>query len=186
MKYTKYNDIPQFIQHGSYEIDVSPDRLVVNIDEWVRDFNLQLDPDFQRGHVWSESQQKAFIEFFLRGGKTARVIYLNFPSWHREQKTAYNDFVVVDGKQRVEAWRRFFANEIKVFGSYAKDFKDSLRIMKTMKVNINDLQTKADVLQWYIDFNSGGVVHTDDEIAKVKRLLAQEKRKKCSTEPAKS
>jgi hypothetical protein len=177
-KYTKYNDIPQFIQHGSYEIDVSPDRLIVNVTEWQDKEGLQLDPDFQRGHVWSESQQIAYIEFFLRGGKTARVLYFNYPSWHHTQKTDYNDFVIVDGKQRYEAWRRYFSNEIKAFGTYAKDYKDSLRIMKTMKVNINDLQTKAEVLQWYIDFNSGGVVHTEEEIEKVKLLLEQEKRKK--------
>jgi hypothetical protein len=175
MKYTKYNDIPQYIQHGSYEIDVSPDRLIVNVEEWQRDQGLQLDPDFQRGHVWSEAQQIAYIEFFLRGGKTARVLYFNFPSWHHRQTTDYNDFVIVDGKQRYEAWRRFFANEIKAFGTYAKDYKDSMRIMKTMKVNINDLQTKAEVLQWYIDFNSGGVVHTDEEIGRVKRLLEKER-----------
>lgn len=177
MKYTRYNDIPQFVQHGSYEIDVSPDRLIVNIDEFVEKHGLQMDPDFQRGHVWTEKQQRGFIEFFLRGGKTARVIYLNQPSWHRHQTTDYNDFVIVDGKQRIEAWRKFFANELKVYGSYAKDFTDSLRIMKTMKLNVNDLQTRADVLQWYIDFNSGGVVHSDEEIARVKKLLAKEKRK---------
>jgi len=176
MKYTRYNDIPKFIQHGSYEVDVSPDRLIVNVDDFVRDHNLQLDPDFQRGHVWTTSQHKAFIEFFLRGGKTAKVIYFNFPSWHHAAKTAYDDFVIVDGKQRLEAWRKFFNNEFKVFGSYAKEFTDSLRIMMTMKMNINDLPTKADVLQWYIDFNSGGVVHSDDEISRVKKLLKEEQK----------
>ena len=178
MKYTRFNDIPKYIQHGSYEVDVSPDRLIVNVDDFVATHGLQLDPDFQRGHVWSEAQQKAFIEFFLRGGKTAKVIYFNFPSWHRHQTTDYNDFVIVDGKQRLEAWRKFIGNEIKVFGSYFKEFTDSLRIMMTMKMNINDLQTKAEVLQWYIDFNSGGIVHSDEEIARVKKLLAKEKRKK--------
>jgi len=43
-----------------------------------------------------------------------------------------------------------------------------------MKINVNDLQTRAEVLQWYIDFNSGGVVHTAEEIARVKALLEKE------------
>jgi len=177
MKVTRYKDIPQFIQHGQYEVDVSPDRLIKSIDEMVVEHKLQLDPDFQRGHVWNRPQQKAFIEFFLRGGKTAKVVYLNFPSWSRNATTDYNDFVIVDGKQRLEAWRQFFDNKIKAFGSYAKDFTDSLRIMATMKMNVNTLQTKAEVLQWYLDFNSGGVVHTDEELDRVKQLLKKEKKK---------
>lgn len=182
MKYIRFRDVPQFIQHGSYECDVSPDRLIVNIEEFVSRDGLQLDPDFQRGHVWSEAQQRAFIEFFLKGGKTARVLYFNKPSWHHAPRTDYNDFVIVDGKQRYEAWRKFIKNELKVFGSYFKEYQDGIRLMNTMKMNINDLQTKAEVLQWYIDFNSGGVVHTDDEINRVKKLLAAEKRKRSKTE----
>jgi hypothetical protein len=42
---------------------------------------------------------------------------------------------------------------------------------------VNDLKTKAEVLQWYLDINSGGVVHTETELEKVKRLLTKEKRK---------
>jgi hypothetical protein len=178
MKYTRYQDIPQFVQCGSYEVDVSPDRMLVNIEDFKKDYDLQMDPDFQRAHVWSEAQQRAFIEFFFRGGRTARVVYFNKPSWHRLQSTGYDDFVIIDGKQRVEAWRKFYANEIKVFGSYAREYKDSPHLLQTMKMNINDLQTRAEVLQWYIDFNSGGVVHTDEEIERVKELLKKEKRKK--------
>jgi hypothetical protein len=30
---------------------------------------------------------------------------------------------------------------------------------------VNDLPTRAAVLQWYLDLNTGGVVHTSHEIA---------------------
>jgi len=30
---------------------------------------LNLDPDFQRAHVWTEDKQIAFVEFCLRGGQ---------------------------------------------------------------------------------------------------------------------
>lgn len=177
MKCTRFRDVPKYIMNGSYEIDVTPDRLIVNIDEFVKVDGLQLDPDFQRGHVWNEKQQIAFIEFFLRGGKTGRVIYLNYPSWHRQRlENEYNDFVIVDGKQRYEAWRRFIGNEIKAFGSYYREYTDNIHMINTMKLNVNDLKTKVEVLQWYCDFNAGGVVHTDAEIAKVKNLIRKEKR----------
>lgn len=176
MKITRFRDVPKFIQDGSYEVDMSPDWMIKTLGEWVAEQGLDIDPDFQRGHVWSDKQQVAFIEFFLRGGKTARVIYLNNPDWQRPARTTYRDFVLVDGKQRLEAWRRFVGGEIRAFGSYFSEFTDKLRAIQTMKVNVNTLQTRAEVLQWYLDFNSGGVVHSDDELDRVRKLLAKEKR----------
>jgi len=46
-----------------------------------------------------------------------------------------------------------------------------------LKFNVNDLQTRGEVLQWYIEMNSGGVVHSDEEIKRVKKLLEQEENK---------
>jgi hypothetical protein len=43
---------------------------------------------------------------------------------------------------------------------------------------MTDSKTRAEVLQWYLDLNTGGVVHTDEEIAKVERMLEAEKTKK--------
>ena len=40
-----------------------------------------------------------------------------------------------------------------------------------MLVNVNDLQTKREVLQWYIEMNSGGTPHTEAEIERVKKLM---------------
>jgi len=43
-----------------------------------------------------------------------------------------------------------------------------------MRININDLPTKKDVLQWYVEMNSNGTIHTEDEINRVKELLEKE------------
>lgn len=175
-KYTQFNAIPSFTRDGSWEVDMSPDYLLQNIQEHIDREGLDIDPDFQRAHVWTQSQQKAYIEFFLRRGRTARVIYLNKPSWYNAAKTDYDDFVLVDGKQRLKAWKDFYAGAFKVFGSYVHEFTDRIRSVNTMKLNVNDLQTKAEVLQWYLDFNSGGTPHTDAELKRVRRLLQKEKK----------
>lgn len=171
MKITRYRDIPQFIRAGSYEVDISVDYINTTLGEWVSELGLDLNPDFQRGHKWTEKQQIAYIEYFLRGGITARVIYFNKPDWHFPVRSGYNDFVLVDGKQRLEAWRRFLADEIVVFGSKHSDFTDRIRIVNSLRFNVNSLQTKAEVLQWYLDFNSGGVVHTAGELNRVRKML---------------
>lgn len=175
MKYTRFKDIPQFTPDGSWECDFGPFEMLRFIDDHIANYGLNVDPDFQRAHVWSDDQRSAYIEFFLRGGKTGRVIYINHPGW---QSIKEGKMELVDGKQRIEAWRKFRDNQIKVCGSFYNEFTDTpRRIRTTLKININTLQTRAEVLQWYLDFNSGGVVHSVEEIEKVKKLLESELKK---------
>jgi len=176
----KFSDIPQYIETGSWECNYSFESLVKTIENWCTttedsDTLLEMNPDFQRGHVWTEQQQIAFVESVLRGGaKNARVIYLNNPNWMRYIDRPYKDFVCVDGLQRYTAIKRFIRNEIKAFEYYYNEFEDNLRMKHDMKININDLPTRKDVLEWYIQFNSGGTIHTEEEIERVKKLLEAE------------
>jgi hypothetical protein len=173
MKYTRFQDIPQFTRAGSWECDYELDQMVLEIDGWVEQEGLQVNPDFQRGHVWSEAKQIAFVEFFLKGGKTARVLYFNHPEWTLGKKS--DQFVLVDGLQRYTAVKRFLQNKIPVFGSFFREYTDRPRLIShTFRLNVNELKTRKEVLQWYLDMNSGGVVHTEEELKKVQRLLKQE------------
>lgn len=171
----KWSDIPQFTRSGSWECDYSLPSFVRFIEE-EQTKGLQMNPDFQRGHVWTEEQQIAYVEFLLRGGRTARTIYLNNSGWN---KMAGDDeqYVCVDGLQRSTAIIRFVKGEIKAFGYYFDEFEGSARIMQGVKININDLKTRREVLQWYLEFNSGGTPHSKEEINRVKELLDQETNK---------
>ncbi len=171
MKITRFQDVPAFTRQGPWECDFPLDSVWRQVEQWQNEDGLDLNPDFQRGHVWTEAQQIAWIEFFLRGGKTGRILYFNHTEWGRSYK---GWSVIVDGKQRLEAIRRFLHDEIRVFGSLRSEYTDTLRITQTMKINMNDLRTRAEVLQWYIEFNAGGTPHTDAEIERVKELLREE------------
>jgi uncharacterized protein with ParB-like and HNH nuclease domain len=178
----KIRDIPQLTSVGSYQVNMPFRYITKNIIEWIEDdyYKLQLNPDFQRGHVWTEQQQIKYIEYLLRGGKSARIIYFNKPSWQSKMhiENGYDDFVCVDGLQRLTAVMKFMDNKLKVFGFYLNEFEDKLPPTEPdLLFNINDLKTRKEVLRWYIEFNSGGTVHTEEEIMKVKRLLFEEESK---------
>ena len=176
-KITRFKDIPQFTSDGCYQVNYPIMSLVKYIEEEVDTMGLQLNPDFQRGHVWTEEQQIAWLEYHFRGGKSGNTIYLNNPFWHsvREAKDAeYKDYVCVDGLQRITAAQRFIHNEIKVFGSYYNEFEDGMRILPQMMIlNVNDLKTEKEVLQWYVDMNAGGTPHTNEEIERVKKMIKE-------------
>lgn len=174
-----FKDIKQLTRDGSWEADFHIDFFIDFIDKKCKTQGLDIDPEFQRDHVWTEQQQINFVEFFLQGGKTGRVIYLNYPSFMKnEKKSGYNDFVLVDGKQRLQAIRRFYNNEIMAFGRTCKELfpNDRFMLAQSMKININTLQTYAEVLKWYLDMNSGGTIHTPEELNKVRNLLAKEQK----------
>jgi len=179
----QFRDIPQFTQAGNYEVSVAWQYLKEWINRNADDFNsgvfkgkFEMDPDFQRGHVWSESQQIRYIEFVLQGGHSSKVIYWNHPGW---MKSWNGDMVLVDGKQRLSAVLRFLDDEIPAFGSLRSEYSDSMRIVHAeFRMNVNDLKTRAEVLQWYLDLNAGGVVHTSAELNKVRMFLDIEKQNK--------
>jgi len=178
----KFKDIKPFTRYPHYCVDVSLDFFVNHIDRYVEEFGLDLNPDFQRGHVWTEDKQIAFVEFLIKGGNSCKTLFFNQPywmNWRREDMSGWDDtdrMVLVDGKQRIEAIRRFMLNEIPVFGYCRDEYEDqSFLLRPTMEVRINDLTSRVEVLQWYLDLNTGGVVHTPEEIEKVKQLLEQEK-----------
>lgn len=174
----KFSDIEPFIISGDYEVNVSLEHLERTLDNFSLDYGLDLNPDFQRGNVWTEEQQVSYMEFFLRGGTTSRVIYFNSPAFggSKSNKGDLDETILcVDGLQRLTSSLRFVRNEIKVFGFYYREYEDRPRLRQGFKFNINSLCKRADVLRWYIEFNSGGTVHSKEEIDRVRLLLEKEK-----------
>ncbi|GAA4391710.1 hypothetical protein [Hymenobacter koreensis] len=105
------------------------------------------------------------------------VIYFNKPSWRSQATTDYDDFVCVDGLQRLTALLRFLRGETQAFGQYYHEFEQDIqraRNSDSLRFNINNLQTKAQVLEWYLQMNAGGTPHTAEEIERVRLLLARE------------
>lgn len=167
----KFKDIPQFTHESPYTVNIAFKRLLNWIEEQKEELNLQLNPDFQRGYVWTEKQQVRYVEYLLRGGRSGRNLYFNHPNWGETYKGI---FVCVDGLQRITACSRFLNNEFKVFGNYYEDFEDKLHSEPTLIININNLKTRKNVLTWYIEMNSGGTIHTEKELNRVKLLLKKE------------
>ena len=169
-----FREIERFTGDGNYTINVGIDYLKATVDGYIKDFGLELNPDFQRGHVWTKKQQISYLEFFYRGGKSANVIYFNCPSFGRgeAEDSDIKQMVLVDGLQRLTSHLDFLDNKIPIFGYYFKEFTDRPRLTQyDLRFNINDLQYRHEVLKWYIEMNTGGVVHTKEEIERVQKLL---------------
>lgn len=171
----KYIDIPKFTRFDYYHVNTHLNYFKSFIDDYIINYNLQLCPDFQRGHVWNRKQQIAYIEYIIRGGISGKTFFFNHPGW---MSTFKGDFVLVDGLQRITAILLFLDNELPVFGNTLyKDiegFKGRWGMNIVFDIWVNNLKTRKEVLTWYLEMNEGGVVHTEEELNKVRKLLEKE------------
>jgi hypothetical protein len=169
-----FKDIKPFTRSSSYSVDIGWGFLEAWLENAEKDCaDLQLDPEFQRHHVWDDTKRSRYVEYILRGGRSSTDIYFNCANYVGNGKEG--PMQLVDGKQRLDAVRRYLRSEIPAFGILFKDMKGTLRMTgPRFKVHINDLQTQREVLQWYLDLNEGGVAHTPDELNKVRAMLLKE------------
>ena len=162
---------------AKYRVDSAWGDLEATLKRYDRGYGLDLNPDFQRCHVWTDNQQIAYVEWILKDGQSGKEIYFNCPDF-MGRNDGDSPMVLVDGKQRLQAVRLFLNSKIKAFGYYLKDMECKDIILRTMdlsfSVHINNLKTRKEVLQWYLIMNSGGTDHTSEELEKVKELLNKE------------
>jgi hypothetical protein len=178
--------VPQLLQ-PHYTCDTSIEHIEEFLDNLQNhaEGGLDLDPDFQRNLVWSRSQSSKYVGWILRGGESGRELLWNCPGWGGNYKGTME---IVDGKQRLNAVRLWVANEIPADcgdGSswYRRDFMKILGTQYSLKMRIGNFKKRSQVLQWYLDFNSGGMAHTKEELGKVRELLEKELNKEFNREP---
>jgi hypothetical protein len=170
-----YKDIP-VISRPVFRATYSWDFI---LEQWVNvrgDMKVELQPDFQRGYVWTQEQQISYIENMLKGHSAGREVFFNHPTWGTFENATEYPIQCVDGQQRIGAVVEFMENRLPIFGGhYFKDIGGRLPVgdRAFIYVNVNNLKNKKDVLQWYIDLNAGGTVHTSEEIERVRRLMEE-------------
>jgi hypothetical protein len=171
-----WSEIPQRTRDGQYGVDVAWEDLEWSIKRYTENYNLDLCPDFQRGHVWTMEQRVAYLESKLSGGIQVDVIRFNHPDWGNSYE---GQMVCVDGLQRLTTALMFLRDEVRAFGCLRSEFGGGKRgnyVPSTInfRININNLPTRAAVLKWYLEMNAGGTPHSASEIARVTALYEAE------------
>jgi hypothetical protein len=167
----KFSDIPQF-PRAHYNCTVDWTAVEDTLTHWQKErygARLDLNPDYQRAHVWTRDQQVAYIEYALQGGEVGRNIIFNCPGWQSDYR---GPFELVDGKQRLEAVRAFMRGDIPAFGHFISEFADHPRMISaSFNFQICKIEGRENILKLYLNINAGGTPHTKEELDKVRRML---------------
>ena len=172
----RFDKIPQLTRPANYKIDVSWRYLLKHLEGWEErymDTGLDMDPDFQRGHVWTLEQRRSYVEFMLRGGTGSNIIYFNHPDWMNFRIEA--PITLVDGKQRVTSAKLFLRDQLPVFGGWVfSDFEDEMAWQVGFIFCVNNLKTREEVIRWYLEMNYSGTPHSKEELERVRLLYLKE------------
>ena len=173
------------LPRADYSVTIHLHRLEDSLARYEEDAKSRggtydLNPDFQRGHVWTRPQRVAFMEAVFRG--TAPMTFrFNSPAFGSARAGDINpdDFVCIDGLQRLTTLLMFGRDEFEVFGRKSSGFGRPgtggafmlARYHATFQVFA--FTYRRDLLQFYVDLNAGGTVHTEDEILRVRKMMGE-------------
>lgn len=179
----RLQDIPT-LPRAHYGVDVSWNMVEDMLTRWGETFEengkvyggIDLDPDYQRAHVWSREQQVAYVEYTLMGGEVGQLITWNNPTWNGSWRAPTE---LIDGKQRLEAVRAFMRDEVTAFGHRVSEYSDADLMLggirPAFRFQVCCLKTREEILQLYLNINAGGTPHTEEEIARARALLEKER-----------
>lgn len=172
-------DRADLFPQARYAIDVPIAHVESNLSTLAADgpeFAPDLDPEYQRAHVWTREQQVKFVEYMLLGGEVARNIIFAV-----DGEVSVSRWRLIDGKQRLTALRKFIALEFGVFadeahpnGHFANAIADMRRLNHSVRFVVVCLQSKLDELNLYLSINTAGTPHTQEELDKVRSIRDEE------------
>ena len=166
----KFGDIPRMSQ-ANYRVDVPWDNLKRHLELFGEGSTLDFDPPYQRGYVWSEAQKTAYLEFRLKGGMSGGDIFWNAPGWYSGKDEVIE---LVDGKQRLQTVLGFLNGEIRAFGLLYHEFEgEPDHVRHRFKFHVNDMADPVAVVQWYLDMNTGGSIHTEKDLEPAHQRLRE-------------
>ena len=131
------------------------------LEDWIERHNVDLNPPYQRWYVWNEEQKIAYIEYILRGGISGRTIIVNLPNGDYSK-----GMECIDGQQRIKTVLSFIKGDFKVFNNTIGFSDLSLSVLNDLFFLENQYRftDKKDIVNVYIWLNTGGSIHTKEDI----------------------
>ncbi|MEU0030734.1 DUF262 domain-containing protein [Streptomyces sp. NPDC006335] len=159
---------------------------------------IDANPSYQRGSVWTEDQRIALVQTWMRGLPAGVVILADRGNgaWIGDDpwQTGQGMWAVVDGKQRLTTAVMWFGSEFAIPASWlpgdhvdvTEDTDDGPyvrhnglapkgqrfmeRYCSLLVAETKDCATEADEAAFYLLVNGGGTPQTDADMAKARRV----------------
>jgi len=164
----------------TYQIDTGFRR----IEQFLEDYEVNMDPVYQRDYVWNLKQKQKFVGACLENHRMIPVFWFNF---YKVGQGTNSPCEVVDGKQRLEAIRGFLRNEYSAICPCGEVFTaeellndpiSNRNLSSSITLKMHFIQVEpVDAMQFYLRLNAGGTIHSQEDLDRVKEYIIQERAK---------
>lgn len=133
--------------------------------------NLQDSPDYQRSYVWTDADRERFLDSVFAQRDLGKFAILRRRYPHRDE--------ILDGKQRLLTLLGFYSSQFAHRGAYWHELAYSDRnVILSQGVpvaEVHETQSRAYVLETFLELNTAGVPQSAEHLAHVRELLNDER-----------
>jgi hydrogenase maturation factor len=131
-------------------------------------FGLNLDPEYQREHVWTIEDKISLIDSIFNNIDIGKFVYV-----HLGYSGEYI-YEVLDGKQRIRAILDFYEDRFKYKGKYFSDLSNRDQDhFDGYSISYAEIQnaTYEQKLKYFLKLNTGGRIMAKEHLEKVQKML---------------
>ncbi len=133
-------------------------------------FGCNLDPEYQRGHVWDLDDKLSLIKSIFHNIDIGKFTFVRRP--YKMDDDAYE---IIDGKQRLTALLEFVENRFSYEGKYWRDLhpldRHHVRNYGVLVAELPEDTTELQKRKYFIKLNTSGKPQDPEHIAKVKKQI---------------
>lgn len=136
----------------------------------VYHFGVDMNPDYQRDHVWELSDKISLIDSIMNNSDIGKFLF-NRRDYVDAETPLYE---IIDGKQRVSAILEFIEDRFEYKGlKFSQMHLRDQHQIKGKVVNIAEVQnsTKEQLINLFIKVNTSGRIMSKDHLDKVRKML---------------
>lgn len=162
------SDMPQFAHEDTMRIQFSQ-RDIEGLIGLFYTFGVDMDPEYQRGHVWELEDKVALIDSIFNNVDIGKFVFI-----HLGYGTP--GYEILDGKQRMTALIEFFEDRFRYRGKLFSELhprdRSHIRHYRVGVGETRELSTIEERLQYFLHLNTYGKPQDPMHIAKVESMLA--------------
>ncbi len=136
-------------------------------------WGVDMNPEYQRGNVWSLEDKVALIDSLFNDIEIGRVVLMK-RDYEDERKEAYE---IIDGKQRLTALSEFYEDRFQykgLFFSQMHPFDQNHFENKQLAVIEAPNMSREKVIDYFIRVNTSGRPVNPEHLEKVKSMIKKE------------
>jgi len=183
--YKDYEDWPErIVEDKDIHFNYMQRDLIGVMGMMFSSYGLDLDPEYQRGNVWTMPQKVALVESVFKNIDIGKFTIIKRPWGSNPDKPEHPSgklYEMLDGKQRVTALHEFYCGRFKYKGMYFYELhprdRDHFKHYPVSYAEANPM-TNEQKYRYFLKLNTTGTPVDTAHLRKVRELWLKEQSKK--------